>query len=121
MTPRRWIATCTLALALTGLGTTAWAVESTVSRIALKGARGVDNTLFGLVAEWPKTMYYQSQRHGLPYGVTVGFVQGFAVGAARTGVGIYELATFPIPVPTDYQPILSPQFSLEPQETRLAR
>jgi putative exosortase-associated protein (TIGR04073 family) len=117
----RWTFTTLLALILAGMGTSAWAADSTAERIALKAARGVDNTLLGLVAELPKTMYYQSQEHGLPYGMTVGAFQGIAVGLTRTGVGLYELATFPVPVPPGYQPILSPQFSLEPQETRIAQ
>ncbi len=117
----RWTSTTLLALLLTGTAASAWAADSTAERVALKAARGVDNTVLGLVAEWPKTMYYESKAHGLPYGMTVGAVQGIAVGLTRTGVGVYELATFPIPVPAGYQPILSPEFSLEPQETRIAR
>lgn len=121
MRSRRWITVTTaLTLLLAGLGTNAWAADSIAERIALKAARGLDNTVLGLVTDWPKTMYYEGRRHGVPYGATVGFVQGFLVGAARTGVGIYELATFPVPLPADYQPILSPQFSLQPGETQVA-
>lgn len=121
MKPSRWIVAFVLALVMGAMGTSAWAADSTAERIALKAARGIDNTVLGLVAEWPKTMYYQSKAHGLPYGMTVGAVQGIAVGVTRTVVGVYELATFPVPVPAGYQPILSPEFSLEPQETRIAQ
>lgn len=117
---RRWTFATLLTLALTAMGTSAWAAGSTAERIALKAARGVDNTVLGLVAEWPKTIYYESKAHGVPYGATVGAVQGLAVGVFRTGVGLFELLTFPVPVPSDYRPILSPQFSLEPEEIRLA-
>ncbi len=116
----RWIFTSLLA-AILGMGTSAWAADSLGERIALKTARGVDNTVLGLIADWPKTVYYQSQEHGVPYGMTIGFVQGLAVGLTRTAVGVYELATFPVPYPADYQPILYPQFSLEPEETRVNR
>lgn len=117
----RWTsATIALLLMLAGTATTVRAAESVPERIALKAARGVDNTVLGLVAEWPKTVYYQSQRHGIPYGATVGVVQGLAVGVTRTVVGLYELSTFPIPAPANYRPILSPSFSLEPGETRVA-
>lgn len=118
---QRWIFASLIALILTGAGPSAWAAESTAERIALKAARGFDNLVLGLVSEWPKTMYYQAKAHGVPYGATVGFVEGLAVGVARTGVGLYELTTFPVPVPAGYQPILSPQFSLEPEETRIAQ
>lgn len=117
----RWISTSLFALLLTGMWSSAWAADSTGERIALKAARGVDNTVLGLVADWPKTMYYRSKQHGLPYGMTVGFFQGLAVGVTRTGVGLYELVTFPVPAPAGYRPILDPQFSLEPQETRIAQ
>ncbi len=117
----RWLSTTFLGLLLTGMSTSAWAAESVGERIALKAIRGFDNTVLGLMTDWPKTMYYQSKEHGLPYGVTVGFVQGMAVGLARTVVGVYELATFPIPVPADYEPVLHPHFAHEPGETQLAR
>lgn len=109
-----------LALVLGATGTSAWAADSTAERIALKAARGVDNTVLGVVTEVPKTIYYESQRHGLAYGTTVGVVQGLTVGLGRTVIGLWELTTFPVPVPADYQPILDPQFSLEPRETQLA-
>lgn len=116
----RWTIVAVLALSITAAAGSAGAAEATAERMALKAARGVDNTLLGLIGDRPKTVYYQSRDNGLPYGMTVGVVQGLAVGLARTGVGLYELATFPVPVPTGYRPILSPQFSLEPQETRIA-
>lgn len=116
----RWTIVPVLALTLTAAAGSAWGAESTAERIALKAARGVDNTVLGLIADWPKTVYYQSRDHGLPYGLTVGSVQGLLVGLMRTGVGIYELATFPLPLPAGYRPLLSPQFSLEPEETRIA-
>lgn len=119
MKPSRWIVASVLALLLGATGTSAWAAGSVAEGIALKAARGLDNTVLGLVTDWPKTMYYQSKAHGLPYGMTVGFAEGLAVGVGRTGVGIYELATFPVPVPAHYEPILSPQFSLEHGETRV--
>lgn len=34
--------------------------------------RGVENITLGFVTEWPKTIYYDSADHGIPYGVTVG-------------------------------------------------
>lgn len=117
----RWIFATLLALLLAGIGPSAWAAESTGERIGLKAVRGLENTVFGFVTELPKTVYYQSKAHGLPYGTTVGFVQGLAVGLTRTTVGVYELATFPVPVPSNYRPILSPQFSLDPEETGMAQ
>lgn len=121
MKPQRWIIATVISLSLTVIGTSAWAASAVGEGIAVKAARGLENTTLGLVTEWPKTMYYEGRKHGVAYGMTVGFAKGLAVGVARTGVGVYELATFPVPVPSGYQPILSPQFSLEPGETRVAR
>jgi putative exosortase-associated protein (TIGR04073 family) len=104
----RWTIVPVLALSVTAAAGSAWGAEATAERISLKAARGVDNTLLGLIGDWRKTVYYQSRDNGPPYGMTVGVVQGLAVGLARTGVGLYELATFPVPVPTGYRPILSP-------------
>ena len=117
----RWTLITLFALPLIGIGTSASAEQSTAERIALKAARGVDGTALGLVADWPKTIYYESRDNGVPYGMTVGFFQGFLTGLARTGVGVYELVTFPIPVPSDYEPILSPEFSLESGQTQIAQ
>lgn len=117
----RWIFTLLLAATLAGAGATAHAQESVGDRIARKAVRGLDNTLFGLVADWPKTIYYESVDNGIAYGATVGFVEGLAVGLVRTGVGLYELATFPLPYPANYAPILYSRFSLQPGRTRVDR
>jgi putative exosortase-associated protein (TIGR04073 family) len=80
----------------------------TASKIGLKAFRGVSNTVLGLVTEIPRTMYYDSRTDGPTYGLTVGFLEGIALGLGRTAVGVFELVTFPIPFPRDYEPILNP-------------
>lgn len=44
-------------------------------------------------------------------GYTTGFVRGLDRSLARTGVGIYEIATFPLP---PYQPVFTDYLSPEP-------
>ncbi len=117
----RWTLTLLLTATLVGAGATAHAQETVGHRIAQKAVRGLDNTLFGLVADWPKTIYYESVDNGVAYGAAVGFVEGLAVGLVRTGVGLYELATSPFPYPDNYAPILYPRFSLQSGRTRVDR
>ncbi len=45
---------------------------------------------------------------------TYGILQGVAMTCFRGVVGVYEIATFPIPIPKGYGPILTnPEFFLE--------
>ena len=44
--------------------------------------------------------------HGLPLGV----LEGVWRTALRGVVGAYEIATFPVEVPEDYEPLLKPEF-----------
>ena len=82
--------------------------DDTASKIGLKAFRGVSNTVLGLATEIPRTMYYDSRTEGPTYGLTVGFLEGIALGLGRTLVGVYELITSPVPLPEDYKPILEP-------------
>lgn len=44
-------------------------------------------------------------------GVTYGLLKGVGMTGVRAVVGAYEVATFPVPVPGDYEPILrDPEF-----------
>lgn len=42
-----------------------------------------------------------------------GMAKGFYHTLERSLVGIYEILTFPIPIPEDYLPVLEPEFSWE--------
>ena len=45
---------------------------------------------------------------------TVGLVKGVVMAAFRAVVGVYEVATFPFPIPECYKPILTdPEYMLE--------
>ena len=57
-----------------------------------------------------------SNADGPMAGLTYGILKGAAMVGVRALVGVYEIATFPIPVPQDYKPILTnPEFFLEEQ------
>ena len=77
-----------------------------------KLGRGVSN--FGEVArggEWRRSVEGTAVFDSPDAGYTVGFVRGFDRSMARTGVGIYEVLTFPFP---PYHPVLTKYLAPEP-------
>ena len=74
-----------------------------------KLGRGVANTLTGWV-EIPKNIYATSVEDNALAGVTLGLAKGVGMTIVRTGAGIYEVVTFPFPLPQDYKPILEPEY-----------
>ncbi len=74
-----------------------------------KLGRGVANTLTGWV-ELPKNIYSTSVEDNAFAGMTLGLAKGAGMTLVRTGAGIYEIATFPFPLPENYRPILEPEY-----------
>ena len=74
-----------------------------------KLGRGVANTLTGWV-ELPKNIYNTSVEDNAFAGMTLGLAKGAGMTLVRTGAGIYEIATFPFPLPENYKPILEPEY-----------
>ncbi len=70
-----------------------------------KLGRGIANTLTGVVAI-PVTMGRERDKHGIMAGMTTGLIKGIGWFVVRELVGVYEILTFPIPVPEGYRPIL---------------
>ncbi len=85
-----------------------------------KALRGATNLSLGLVLELPRTIYYETKAQGPLLGIPAGFLAGFGLGLMRTVVGAYELLTFPIALPDDYKPILSPPFPFEQGRTKVS-
>jgi len=77
-----------------------------------KLARGGCNML-----TFPLELYYQFKEvntyDGPVAAATWGLAKGFFMSGVRLVVGAYEIVTFPIPIPKDYEPILTdPEFML---------
>ena len=72
-----------------------------------KLTRGLANTIQG-VFEVPRNISNTTQTQGLLTGLTVGLGKGLGYGVLRMLVGLYEVVTFPIPVPAGYAPIIHP-------------
>lgn len=114
MTLRSALLALVMSMALTAQ---AVAGELTSSSPGQKALRGAANLTLGLFVEWPKTICYEAREQGPLVGIPAGFLAGFGLALMRMGVGAYELATFPIPIPDDYKPILSPRYPFEPGRT----
>ena len=80
-----------------------------------KLGRGLVNTVTGVV-EIPKKVILTCKNDNPVLGLTWGWVKGAAVGLLRTAAGVYEVLTFPIPAPADYEPMVQPEFVFEEWE-----
>lgn len=109
-----------LGVLLSGSTTTALAEELVPPLAAQKAVRGLANTGLGVVVELPKTVYYDTIEDGPLYGLTVGILEGLSWGIARTLVGVYEVVTFPFPIPEGYRPIYTPNYPYDPGRTDVA-
>jgi len=76
---------------------------------AIKLGRGLANVLTGWV-ELPKNIYDTCVEENILSGFTVGLAKGIGMTIVRTGAGVYEVVTFPFPVPEGYVPVLEPEF-----------
>ena len=74
-----------------------------------KLGRGVANTLTGWI-ELPKNVYNTSVEDNAFTGITLGLAKGAGMSIVRTGVGIYEIVTFPFPLPENYAPVIEPEY-----------
>ena len=81
-----------------------------------KLGRGVSNIATGAF-EIPKAIQESFYDDGPIAAVTYGVLDGIYKFMVRTVVGAYETATFPIPLPSDYRPIVEPEFLFSPEDT----
>jgi putative exosortase-associated protein (TIGR04073 family) len=91
-------------LSLVAGHSTVYALGSTAGD---KLTRGLANTIQGIF-EVPRNISNTTETQGLLTGLTVGLGKGLGYGVLRTLVGLYEVVTFPIPVPAGYAPIIQP-------------
>ena len=77
--------------------------------IGHKLGRGLLNVATGWV-EVPKGIRDGSQQENAVLGVTMGIFKGLGLGLLRTGVGAFEVVTFPIPWPQNYAPVYEPEY-----------
>ena len=87
---------------------------SVPQRIATKFTRGAANFTTGWM-ELPKQMYLVGQREGWVTGALRGPIDGLGMVIARPIAGAYEVLTFPLPLPPQYQPMLFPEYVWQPE------
>lgn len=67
--------------------------------------------------ELPQSMGEATDEKGPFAGFTTGTFKGTFNFVKRAVVGVYEMATFPLPIPKNYEPVLKePEFFLQPEE-----
>lgn len=77
-----------------------------------KFGRGMNNlTEIVRGGEMHRAIEQSSLWDGPTAGATTGFARGFTRTMARTGIGLYEVVTFPLP---PYKPLLTPKGALYP-------
>ncbi len=74
-----------------------------------KFGRGVSNILFGWV-EVPSQVNEMAKTERWPIAVAGGIPKGVLYAAGRMIIGVYETATFPIPIPQNYEVMIEPEF-----------
>jgi putative exosortase-associated protein (TIGR04073 family) len=78
-----------------------------------KLGRGACNILMCPV-EFPSQIADTNKTDGPAAGLTYGVIKGIYWTLVRGVVGVYEVVTFPIPVPCNYRPILTePEFMFD--------
>lgn len=77
-----------------------------------KLGRGLSNVVVSPL-EIPKTAWdtYEAEQKGFFMAIIWGIPVGIFNFAKRAVVGVYEVATFPVPLPANYEPVIEP---LEP-------
>lgn len=89
----------------------AYRETSDVSKMCTKLGRGIVNVLTGWV-EIPKNIAKEWRESDPFTGFVLGTLKGIAWGVGRTFAGVYEVVSFPFPIPRDYKPIMQPEYIL---------
>jgi len=83
--------------------------EDTIQAMSYKLNRGVGNILTGW-GEIPRQMIISGRDKGWWATIPVGIPAGVIMTVVRTGVGIFDTATFFIPINDSYDAIIDPAF-----------
>lgn len=81
---------------------------------ARKLGRGIANTAT-CVLEIPVQMIKTGEQEGAISACSIGLIKGLMYTIGRCAVGVYEIVTFPFPIPARYEPIIEPEFVVSPR------
>lgn len=71
-----------------------------------KLGRGISN-LITFPLELPHRIMETNRRSGPVDAATYGLLEGLCMMVGRAGAGFYEVVSFPIPIPPDYEPLIN--------------
>jgi putative exosortase-associated protein (TIGR04073 family) len=74
-----------------------------------KLGRGAANVVFG-IAEVPNQYSSANAQGGASAAIGYGIPKGIVRWFGRELVGVYEIVTFPLPLPRGYKPIMKPEW-----------
>ena len=78
-----------------------------------KLGRGLAN-LITFPLEIPEQISRVNNSEGPTSAATYGLLKGISMMIVRAAAGVYEIITFPVPIPKDYKPLLTdPEFLLD--------
>ena len=100
-----------LTLVMTAAPTTAFAEEK--KDMWVKLGRGVGNVIFFFV-EPLHQIVRMAETERWPIAVAGGIPKGIMMAGVRLAAGIYEVVTFPFPIPSGYRAIMEPEFIIPP-------
>lgn len=83
--------------------------EGVVQDMSAKLCRGAVNVLTGW-GEIPRQMIVSGQDRGWWAVLPIGIPAGAIMTVVRTGVGVFEIGTFFVPIDDSYGPIIDPAF-----------
>lgn len=85
--------------------------NSDISKMFTKMGRGIVNVLTGWI-EIPKNVAREWRETDPFTGLILGTIKGIGWGFGRTISGVYEIITFPFPIPRNYEPLMMPEYIL---------
>lgn len=83
--------------------------QSQVNKMMNKLGRGIVNVYLCWV-EIPRSIAIEWERTDPVTGTVVGAIKGIGWGFARFATGVFEVYTFPFPVPGNYEPMIEPEW-----------
>ena len=86
--------------------------DSVPGKMLHKFGRGLANIAFGW-CEIPKNIMNSCEEINPYAGWFIGLVKGIGMTIGRTLAGAWDVITFPIPAPADYEPVIEPEFVFE--------
>ncbi len=98
---------------------TCWTEENAPHNLWRKGGRGISNAGLGWLELIHQPIYLSERGNRLPIAISGGILKGAFFTVVRAVTGVYEIVTFPFPIPWGYRPIVYPEFALPHQCERV--